>query len=385
MARQIICWNGKFFWEDAKPDFLDVEYLAYQHALHYASAAFEGARCYPNLAANDGSLNMVALDAHVDRLFRSMEFAWLKIPKNAGSVWEQFKKLYPELVDKYQSVLQPKLPQSTSKEFPFNAAQVKKQMMESVALNLHSGFITAEKGCYIRPLAFRSVNAQKGVGVFSLGHEVDFFVLVKTWGKYLGSHAFEKGAPVLVHEEGTVEYNRHHKLSCNYLTGQRLANYSSYNNFNEILLTDKSPDRNVLEGTGENLLFYLGNNQFITPRQEGQPILPGVTLHIMEQIIGALGGTVTYRDIPLKEIFDGKFLGAAMTGTAVEVTPISLVFDPKENRAVEIPVADTIKQLQQTYLQFVQGQAVDPRLKALQSKLIQSVRWDPRLHASLIP
>ena len=374
MGRQIICYNGRLYRDDARPDFLDIEYFAYQHVLHYASAAFEGIRCYPN-KAGDGTVNVVALEPHIDRLFASMEFAWLNPPSNAAQVWNEFSRSHPDLVDKYKSVLQSKLSDKNAKKFAWSKSEVQRQITETVLLNLHTGFCTAEQGCYIRPLAFRSVNPQKGLGVFSMGHAVDFLVLVKAWGKYLGPEAFEKGAPVLIHPEGCQEFNRHHKLASNYLTGQRLANFCAANRFNETILTDASADRNVLEGTGENLVFYLGNNQFISPRQEGQPILPGITLQIVAQILRSLGGTLTYRPIPLAEIFGGKILGAAMTGTACEVTPISLVYDPKEKRAVEIPVAVEIKQLQKAYLDLVQGEP---------SALITPIAWNAPEHDALL-
>ncbi|MDO8526880.1 MAG: aminotransferase class IV [Deltaproteobacteria bacterium] len=378
MATQILFYNGKWYPSDARPEFLNFEFFVYQHALHYASAAFEGMRCYPNFAKKDGTLNLIGVDIRIDRLFRSMEYACLKLPPNPSRTWEEFSKGFPKLAEKYKTVLKGKIDRKAVVEFPYTKGQVKEFILKTILLNLESGFLNPDDGCYVRPVSFRGVTKDRHLGVFSLGHSVDFLLSVKPWGKYLGTEAFEKGAPVIVAEEGSEEYNRQHKLACNYLSGQRLVNFASFNHFNEILLTDATPERNVLEGSGENLLFYCGGNKFVSPRQENKPILPGTTLKTVDQIIRLLGGEITYRDIPLKEIMDGKFLGAAMTGTAAEVTPISLVFDPKTKKAVEIPVATEIKQLQKTYLDLVHGLEVDTCLKPLQQNLILEIKWNEK-------
>lgn len=384
MKTQIIFYNGKWYSQSARPDFLDMEFFAYIHALHYASSAFEGARCYPNLGKKDGSVNLVGIDWRVERFFRSMEYAWLKIPPRADRDWENFSKSRPELAEKYAEAFKGKLHRKNVAEFPYNKMQVKDFILNTIVLNLHSGFIDPAVGCYVRPVAMRGISAAKGLGVFSLGHRVDFLVVVKPWGKYLGDFAFEKGTPLIVASEGTEEYNRQYKLAANYLTGQRLVNYASYNHFIEILLTDNSEQRNVLEGSGENLIFYCGNNEFVSPSQEGRPILPGTTLKVVDRMIRAWGGKLTYRDIPLNEVLGGKFLGAAMTGTAAEVTPVALIFEPKSKKVVEIPVPQEIKAIQKNYLNLVQGLTVEETLKNLQKELLLELKWDAGLHDGLL-
>lgn len=384
MGTQIIFYNGKWYPAHAKPDFLDFEGFTYQHAIHYASTVFEGIRCYPNLAKKDGRVNLVGIDLRIERMFRSLEYTWIKLPPKPGETWNDFSERFPGLTQKYQSVLKPKLPQKKTVEFSYSKTEVKEFIIKTILLNLGTGFLRPEEGCYVRPLVLRGTTPTKNLGVFSLGHSVDFLIAVKPWGKYFGAEAFEKGAPVLVAEEGNEEYNRQHKLAANYLTGQRLVNFASYNNFNEILLTDASPQRNVLEGSGENLIFYLGNHRFISPTQTHKPILPGTTLKVVDRMIRLLGGEITYRDIPIEEVLDGGFLGAAMTGTAAEVTPISLVYDPKTKRAAEIPIAQEIKDLQKNYLDLVHGLNVDPHLKTLQQEFLLELKWDEKEHAPLL-
>lgn len=384
MNQQTLFYNGKWYSADTRPDFLDLEFFAYQHTLHYASAAFEGTRCYPSLLKKD-TVNLIGVDWRIDRLFRSIEYMWLKLPADPEKVWGNFLNSFPALAEKYKPLLKGKIKREAVVQFPYTKPQVRDFILKTILLNLHTGFVKPEEGCYVRPVAFRGVTKDRHLGVFSLGHSADFLIGVKPWGKYLGAEAFEKGAPVVVAQEGNEEFNRRHKLACNYLTGQRLVNFAAFNRFNEILLTDATSQRNVLEGSGENLIFYCGNNRFVSPRQENKPILPGTTLKVIDQIIRQTGGEITYRDIPIEEVLAGTFKGAAMTGTAAEVTPLSLVFDPKTRRAVEIPVADEIRALQKIYLDLVQGSAMAPALQTLQKELILEIRWDEKEHTQLIP
>lgn len=384
MNPQIIFYNGKWYPAAARPAFLDIDFFVYQHVLHYASSVFEGTRCYPNLAKKNGTLNLVGVDLRIDRLFKSMEYAWMKLPPNPSKVWDDFTSTYPNLVDKYKTVLKGKIKKDLIVQFPYTPSRVKEFIIKTILLNMHSGFVDAQKGCYVRPVAMRGTTPDKHLGVFSLGHSVDFLVSVKPWGKYLGKEAFEKGAPIVVAPESNSEYNRQHKLAANYLTGQRLVNFASFNHFNEVLMTDETPQHNVLEGSGENLIFCLGNNRYVSPNQDKKPILPGTTLKVIDQIIRLLGGEIEYRDIPLEEVLSGKFKGAAMTGTAVEITPISLVYDSQTKKVVEIPVVDEIKNLQKVYLDLVQGSPVDSRLASLQKNLLTEVHWNDVEHAALM-
>ncbi len=384
MNSQIIFYNGKWYPADARPEFLDIAFFAYQHVIHYASSAFEGTRCYPNLAKKNGTVNLLGVDLRIDRLFRSMEYSWMKLPLKPSQVWDDFSRQYPELVEKYKTVLKGKIKRDSVVQFPYTKSQVKEFIIKTILLNLHSGFVDWQKGCYVRPVVFRGATPDKHLGVFSLGHSVDFLLSVKPWGRYLGKEAFEKGAPIVVAPESNAEFNRQHKLAANYLTGQRLVNFANFNHFNEVLMTDATPERNILEGSGENLVLYLGGNRYLSPKQEEKPILPGTTLKVIDQIIRLSGGEIEYRNIPLHEVLHGTFKGAAMTGTAVEITPISLIYDPQTKKAVEIPVPDEIKNLQKTYLDLVQGLPLDSRLNALQKDLLMEIGWNEAEHSALL-
>lgn len=384
MAEQILFFNGRWYPARARPGFLDLEYFAYYHALHYASAVFEGSRCYPNLAKQDGTINLVGVELRIDRFFRSMEYAWMKLPEDPGKIWREFSTAYPGLAEKYKAVLKSKIVPENAILFSCTKAEVRENIVKTILLNLHSGFVRPEDGCYIRPIAMRGTTPAKHLGVFSMGHSLDFLISVKPWGKYLGREIFEKGAPVLVSAHGNEEWNRQYKLSCNYLTGQRIVNFAGYNHFGECLLTDSTPERNLLEGSGENLVFYLGENRFVSPVQEKKPILPGTTLKAVDQMICALGGTIEYRNVPVSEVLDGHFQGAALTGTAAEITPISLVYDLKTKKGIEIAIPDEIKTLQKTYIDLVQGCDVDSRLKSLQQSLIMELKWNAAEHTLLL-
>lgn len=387
MADKIIYLDGEFYRDSARPEFLTLGYFIFTHTMHYCGCAFEGGRGYPNEKKKDGTVNMIGIDLRVSRLFRSVESIWIKRPSNADGIWLKFKRDYPLLAEKYREWFE-----NTSKrvvrenilEFAFTNEEVRKAIIDTFLLNVYSKAIEPEKGGYWRPLAWVGKRDDHSLGVFSMLHPKHFMIAVVPWGKYIGELEFTKGATVMISDVGIDEDGRHNKLGANYSSGQKMKNTAMYNMFNEMLLTDKTPERNLLEGTGENLIFYLGRNTFISPKQEGKSILPGTTLKVIDRMIRLLGGEVIYKDIPLDTLWrKGYITGGAMLGTAAEVTPISLIYDQKTGKVLELKVPPEIRTLQQSYLDMVKGLDVDSRLKELQNELITEIKWDDKKHSEL--
>lgn len=386
MGKKVIFLDGKFYGGEAVPGWLTLEYFMFTHTLHYGGAAFEGGRCYPNKAKNDGTLNIIGLNLRVNRLFNSVKSLWILRPEQPGRWWDAFSESHPELAGKYAEFFKSnaaKVEKRKIMEFPFTRDEVREAIINTMLLNVYSGNIDPAAGCYWRPLSWVGTRDDRSLGVFSLHHPKHFMVAAIPWGRYIGDMEFSRGAPVMVSEEGDSEDNRRNKLASNYATGQRLKNCAMYNRFAEMLITDKSEQRNLLEGTGENLLFYIGGKKWASPRQEGQPILPGTTLQALTQILESQGHTVEYRDIPLDEVLSGGFRGAAMTGTAAEVTPLCLIYDQKTGRAVELGVPHELKELQKTYIDLVHGLEVPKPVRDLQKELITEIKWDGAKYAKL--
>ena len=385
-SSKVVFFDGRYYRAASVPSWLTLEHFLFTHTLHYGGAAFEGGRCYPNKAKDDGTMNIIGLDMRVDRLFRSLESLWMVQPAEPRRWLDGFVHSHPKLAEKYAEFFASnaaKVGKRPAEMFPFTKAEVREAIVRTLLLNVHSGNIDPKVGCYWRPLAWVGTRNDCSLGVFSLHSPKHFMVAAVPWGRYIGDLEFSRGAPVMVAEEGDSEDNRRDKLASNYATGQRLKNRALVNSFAEMLLTDKAPERNLLEGTGENLLFYEGKKQWCSPRQEGQPILPGTTLRTLVRMLELQGHTVRFRDIPLKEALDGRFKGAAMTGTAAEVTPLCLIYDPLTDRAVELGVPEELKTIQAQYLDMVHSLKVPASLKKLQAELITEVRWDNAKHAGL--
>ncbi len=385
-SKKVIFFDGKYYRAGTVPGWLTLEHFLFTHTLHYGGAAFEGGRCYPNKLKNDGTLNIIGLDLRVDRFFRSIQSIWINRPENARRWWEQFKSSHPEIAQKYEEFFKSndaKVNKRDIETFPLKKDEMRKAILNTLLLNVWSGNIDPKAGGYWRPLSWVGARDDRSLGVFSMHHPKHFMIAAIPWGKYIGDLEFNRGAPVMVAEEGDSEDNRRSKLASNYATGQRLKNRAMYNRFAEMLLTDKSPERNLLEGTGENLLFYIGDNKWITPKQDDQPILPGTTLKTLIKILELTGHTVTYRDIPLKEVLEGGVKGGAMCGTAAEVTPLCLVYDSLTHKTVELEVPEELKQLQQHYINLVHGLDVPDAVKPLQKELITEIKWNDKEHAKL--
>ena len=386
-SKKIIFFDGTYYHGGAVPDWLNLESYLFTHTLHYGGAAFEGGRCYPNKAKNDGTMNIIGLDLRVNRLFNSIKSIWILRPDNPGRWWTKFSGSHPELAENYAEFFESnvkKVGKHKIVEFPFTKKEVREAVINTLLLNVSSGNIDPQVGCYWRPLAWVGTMDDRSLGVFSMHHPKHFMITAIPWGKYIGDLEFNRGAPVMVAEQGNDEDNRRSKLASNYATGQRLKNRAVYNRFAEMLLTDKSPQRNVLEGTGENLILYVEKKQWVSPRQEDLPILPGTTLKTLTRMLELQGHTVEYRDIPLDEVLSGRFKGIAMTGTATEVTPLCLIYDPKTDRAVELEVPAPLKELQKTYIDLVTGLEVPEPIKDLQKELITEIKWDKAKYAKLV-
>src|SRR5258705_2842453 len=135
-----IWMSGKWVaWDDAKVHIMT-------HAMHYASALFEGIRAYET---PDGPA-IFRLTDHIDRLLFSARVYRMEVPYTA----EQFRQV----------------------------------CCECVALNRLND-------CYIRPLIYRGY---ENIGVNPFGNPIEVAIAAYPWGQYLGPDALSKGVAVKV-------------------------------------------------------------------------------------------------------------------------------------------------------------------------------------------
>jgi len=271
------------------------------HALHYATAVFEGIRAYP---CADGSSEVFRLKDHMVRLVDSAKILGIKMPYSAD-----------EMVDAAIETLQRnKLP-----------------------------------GAYVRPLVFVGDGA---MGVYPGNNPTRVIVACWPWGAYLGEEALEKGINVRC-----SSFSRHHvnvmmvkaKASGNYVNSVLAKNEAIADGYDEAVLLDTTG--HVSEGTGENI-FLVRNDVIYTPHLDG--VLGGLTRDSIITLATDLGYEVREEPIARDMLYvaDEVFF----TGTAAELTPISSVDRRPIGSGKAGPVA---KALQTEFFKIVKGENPD--------------------------
>jgi len=255
-------------WDEAKFHF-------FTHTLHYGLGAFEGIRAYET---TDGRSAIFRLKEHIRRLFESARMGLI--------------------------------------EAPFTEEQVSEGCRAVVA---DSGL----KACYLRPLVWLG---EGPLGIGSTSNVVRVGIGCFAWGAYLGEEAAQKGIRACISSLRRMNNAAHltrAKLCGQYVNSilaKRAAKLAGYEE--AILLDDLG---NVAEGTGENV-FVVKDGKLFTPSL-ASPILPGITrdtvLTLARERAATLGIEVKEEGFGREALYtaDEVFL----TGTAVEITPVSEV------------------------------------------------------------
>jgi branched-chain amino acid aminotransferase len=260
---KLIWFNGKMVpWNDCKIHFLT-------HTLHYGGGVFEGIRCYETPKGPA----IFRLNEHIQRLFFSA------------------------------SVL--------GMEIPFSEQQLIDATIKTVKDN-------EVKSCYIRPLAFYGYGK---MGLATNGAKVDVGIAVWPWGAYLGEEGLINGVSIKISPfvRPPKECMPTHAKVCGNYANSILAKMDAIKtNFADALLLDLNG--NVAECSGENI-FFVKNGVLVTPALDN--CLDGITRKSVIAIAGDLGIAVQEKKISKQEMFlmDECF----MTGTAAEMTPVSMI------------------------------------------------------------
>jgi branched-chain amino acid aminotransferase len=256
--------NGKLVpWDDAK---IHVG----SHVIHYASAVFEGIRCYKTPKGPA----VFRLDAHTERLFNSAKIYWM--------------------------------------DLGYTPEQVNEAILETIRAN-------RKDACYIRPVAYRGFGE---LGVNPLSSPVELAIMVWDWGKYLGQEALESGVDVCVSSWTRMAPNTlpaMAKSAGNYLNSQLIKVEAVKGGFAEGIALDAAGY--VSEGSGENL-FAVVKGRLVTPPLVSS-VLPGITRDSVLSLAQRLGIAVEEKALPREMLYLADEL--FFTGTAAEITPIRSV------------------------------------------------------------
>lgn len=248
--------DGRFVpWREAKVHILT-------HAMHYASAVFEGERMY------DGRI--FALEAHTDRLFRSAELLDFAIP--------------------------------------FSKHEVNRACIEACAKN-------AMTDCYIRPIAWRGAEQ---LSVSALNTKIHMAIAVWPWPKYFDESKRMRGIRLCwagYRRPAANAAPTAAKAVGLYMICTISKNIAERSGYEDALMLDS--EGAVAETTGANI-FFVKDGALHTPIADS--FLDGITRQTVIRLAKARGVAVVQRRIWPEEL--DTFSECFVVGTAAEVTPV---------------------------------------------------------------
>ncbi len=287
--------NGKWInWDDAKLHVLS-------HVVSYASAVFEGIRCYET--------------KHGPAIFRLREHMQRLI--NSAKIYRM--------------------------ELPYSVEEFAGIACETVRINKMNS-------CYVKPIVLRGYGE---VGVNPLSSPIDIYMACWQWGAYLGPDALTKGVDVGVSSWTRIAPNTlpaMSKAAANYMNSQLIRMEASFNGYAEGIALDS--EGHVSEGSGMNV-FLAYNGVLYTPPL-ATSILPGITRDTVVKLAEDL-------NIPCKEaVIPREMLYVAdevlFVGTAVEVTPIRSVDHIQVGKGAAGPIT---RKLQEEFFALTSGSKPD--------------------------
>ncbi|MEI6800249.1 MAG: branched-chain amino acid aminotransferase, partial [Pseudomonadota bacterium] len=245
-------------WRDAKVHILT-------HALHYASAVFEGERCYNG--------KIFKSTEHSERLLKSGELLDMPIP--------------------------------------YTAAEIDAAKVEVLKAN---GLTDA----YVRAIAFRGAGEEMGVA--AMANPVRLAIACWTWGAYYGDAKF-KGAKLDISKwkrpsPETIPSSA--KASGLYMICTMSKHAAMAKGCSDAMMYDYRGY--VAEATGANI-FFVKNGEVHTPKADA--FLNGITRQTVIQMLKDMQIVVHERHIMPEEL--SGFEQCWLTGTAAEVTPVGQI------------------------------------------------------------
>lgn len=233
------------------------------HAMHYASAVFEGQRCYGG--------TVFELSKHSQRLIDSAHILGFDLPWSRDAI---------------------------------DAA-----VMETVAANGLSD-------CYVRPIAWRG---SEQMGVAAQRTKPHLAVAAWEWGAYFGDEALAKGLRLTIARwRRPAPYTApvHAKAAGLYMICTLSKHEAAAAGYDDALMFDWRGQ--VAEATGANV-FFVKDGALHTPTPDC--FLNGITRQSVIKLAERRGIPVIERAIWPEEL--ESFEQAFLTGSAAEVTPLS--------------------------------------------------------------
>jgi len=258
----LIWYDGELVpWRDATLHVLT-------HALHYASAVFEGERAYAG--------NIFKLTEHTERLHASAE--------------------------------------ALGFELPFSVAEIDRACEETCKAN---GIVDG----YVRPVAWRG---SEMMGVSAQETAIHVAIATWPWSSYFSPEARMKGirlktAPWRRPAPGTAPV--HAKAAGLYMICTLSKHAVESEGYDDALMLDWRGQ--IAESTGANIFVVMGDDRLHTPTPDC--FLDGITRRTVIGLAEARGIEVVERAILPEELANATEV--FLTGTAAEVTPVGSIDD----------------------------------------------------------
>ena len=243
-------------------------------SLHYGCAVFEGIRSYKTTS----NFNIVDLEAHIDRLFRSAEIVNRPIRRFS-----------------------------------------KDEILNLIVSHVES---SEAKDLYIRPMITFG-NDIMGLRTPTIE---DLWVIFMDFSLDYSSDKYTKGVKLGISNERKSSSYAKAKVSSNYLTPFVALGHDASTLYDDMVLTDQH--NNICETSAQNI-FFIKKNDVFTPRSEFA--LSGITQSRVIDTCKYLGMSFKEDDIKIDDIstFDEVFL----TGTACEIVPVASIENIEFNAA----------------------------------------------------
>ena len=255
--------DGFIWFDGALRPWRDANVHVLTHAMHYASAVFEGVRCYGG--------NIFALSEHSQRLIESAKILGFTIP------WSR--------------------------------EEIDAAMNETVAAN---GLVDA----YVRPIAWRG---SEQMGVSAQRTKPHLAIACWEWGAYFGAEALAKGLRLTIapwRRPAPYTAPTKSKAAGLYMICTMSKHAAEDAGYNDALMLDWRGQ--VAEATGANV-FFLKDGVLHTPTPDC--FLDGITRRTVMKLARRRNIEIVERVIWPEEL--ESFEQAFLTGSAAEVTPLA--------------------------------------------------------------
>ena len=280
--------TGKIWYNSNMVDWKDAKVHLLNHGLHYASCVFEGERVYNG--------EIFKLEEHTKRLFHSANRMGIKIPYSEKEINDACK----------ETIL----------------------------------FQKVNDG-YVRPVVWRgsemmAISAQK--------NKIHVAVAAWEWGSYFDPKLILNGIKLNISSwrrphPNSVPWDT--KAAGLYMICTLSKHEAESKGYTDSLMLDH--EGNIAEATGANIFFKDNSGVLHTPIPDS--FLDGITRRCVIKIAQSKGIKIIERKIKPEEM--SSFVGCFLTGTAAEITPVSVI--DKFN----FKVCETIKDLSENYQKLV--------------------------------